>query len=471
MANLNPSRESVTTINEDGSRMFLHPADVSGKFTLLRRLSAVVLIAVYVLLPWIKINGYPAVFFDVMQRRFHFFGMTIATQDLWLGFFLVSGLGFALFFITSLLGRIWCGWACPQTVFLEHVFRRVERWLEGDAVARRQLDAAPWNNHKIVLRGLKHFIFLCFAGLIAHIFLSYFVSIPTLYQWMTQSPLEHWGAFVFVFVITGILYFNFAWFREQLCLIICPYGRLQSALTDDNSIIIGYDEKRGEPRGPAKQTGIGDCIDCNRCVAVCPTGIDIRQGMQIECIGCANCIDACDAIMTKLNRPKGLVRYDSLNGLEGKKTQILRPRIFAYLVLMLCGIIAMVWTLQRLDPATLQVQRMTGQPYYWNQQVIRNQYLVRLINKQSEPVTFTLNLANAPSGTQLNGFDEGVTLEPMAEEVRPLVVSIAEEQYAGSFPLTIRITGQPGAFVIDQSIQFLGPNPQVIDLQAKEDRP
>lgn len=464
-----PIRESVTTINEDGSRAFLHPADVMGKFTLLRRVSAVVLILIYVLLPWIPINGYPAVFFDVIQRRFHLFGLTVATQDLWIGFFFITGLGFSLFFITSLLGRVWCGWACPQTVFLEHVFRRVERWLEGDAVARRQLDASSWDSKKIVRRSLKHLIFFSFGTLIAHVFLSYFVSLSTLYQWMTQSPLEHWSAFVFVFVVTGLLYFNFAWFREQLCLIICPYGRLQSALIDEHSMVIGYDEQRGEPRGPAKQTNIGDCIDCDRCVAVCPTGIDIRQGLQIECIGCANCIDACDAVMTKLHRPTGLVRYDSLNGLEGTKTKILRPRIFAYLLLMLLGITALVWSAQRLSPGTLQVSRMSGPPYFWNSPEVRNQYLVRLINKRSEPVSFSLAVKNTPRGTLTYGFEQAVELAPMAEEVRPLVVTLTEEHYHGSFPLTIQVTGTPDPYVLESTIDFLGPHPRALENQMNNE--
>ena len=331
MSQLNqPNREAVTTINRDGSHKILHPADVSGKFTHWRRLLALTLIGVYVSLPWIPINGNPAVFLDVLNRRFHLFGLTFAAQDLWLAFFFISGVGFSLFFVTALFGRLWCGWACPQTVFLEHVYRRIERWIEGDATHRRRLDQQAWDFHKLSKRGLKQVIFAFISLIIAHLFLAYFISIPQLYVWMTSNPKEHWGTFVFVFVASGLIYFNFAWFREQLCLVICPYGRLQSALIDDDSIIIGYDEARGEPRGKATITGIGDCIDCTRCVQVCPTGIDIRQGLQIECIGCSNCIDACDAIMTKLNRPQGLIRYDSQNGLAGKKKRILRPRIILY---------------------------------------------------------------------------------------------------------------------------------------------
>lgn len=302
-SSIKPNLVSVTTINRDGSRFFLHPADVKGWFTRFRRLFAVILIAVYVLLPWIPINGHPAVFFDVENGRYHVFGLTFLTQDLWLLFFLLSGFGFALIYITSLFDRLWCGWACPYTVFLEHVFRRIERFIDGDAVARKKLDAEPMSASKFFKRVIKHGLYLLCAALIAHLFLSYFVSLPRLYEFMQERPSEHLRSFAVVAALTGALYFCFAWFREQFCIILCPYGRIQSALTDDDTIVIGYDEKRGEPRGKGKE-GVGDCIDCRRCVQVCPTGIDIRNGLQLECIGCAACIDACDDIMEKVDKQR-----------------------------------------------------------------------------------------------------------------------------------------------------------------------
>ncbi|MES1195240.1 MAG: 4Fe-4S dicluster domain-containing protein, partial [Opitutus sp.] len=289
---------SVTTINADGSRYFLYPADARGAFTHWRRISAYLLIAVYLLLPWIPVNGAPAVFLDLAERRFHFFGYTLAAQDAWLLFFGVSGLGFALFFLTALFGRLWCGWACPQTVFLDHVYRRIERWLEGDAAARRALKLAPLTAGKFFRRVAKHALYAVVSLAITHLFLAYFVSLPELWSFMHEAPGEHWTAFLFVFTAAGLLYFNFAWFREQLCIVICPYGRLQSALTDDHTLVIGYDAKRGEPRGklareqgagskeqgdaktpaaspldfpapcslplaPASGSAAGDCIDCN----------------------------------------------------------------------------------------------------------------------------------------------------------------------------------------------------------------
>ena len=294
---IQPNRDSVTTIESDGSRRFLFPSDTHGPFTTALKYAAYALIAFYLSLPWFNVGGFPAVFLDVAERRFHLFGLTFAAQDMWLLFFVITGLGFSLFVITALLGRVWCGWACPHTVFLDHVYRRIERWVEGDAVKRRALDAAPLSGKKIFQRTLKHTLYLLVSAVITHLFLAYYVSLAEVWDMMRSAPAEHWGAFLFIAIATGVLYFNFAWFREQLCIVICPYGRIQSALIDDHSLVIGYDAKRGEPRGKAGTPDAGDCVACNRCVQVCPTGIDIRQGLQMECVGCTACIDACDDVM------------------------------------------------------------------------------------------------------------------------------------------------------------------------------
>ncbi|MDQ8193495.1 cytochrome c oxidase accessory protein CcoG [Coraliomargarita sp. SDUM461004] len=454
-----PSRATPTTINQDGSRKFLHPADVKGFFTTYRRIFALLLIGIYVSLPWIPINGHPAVFLDVLNRRFHLFGLSFAAQDLWMAFFFITGLGFTLFFITALLGRVWCGWACPQTVFLEHVYRRIERWIEGDAAARKKLDKQAWDNEKIIKRVVKNGIFFAFSALIAHLFLAYFISIPELYHWMTSSPKEHWGAFLFVFIASSIIFVNFAWFREQLCLVICPYGRLQSALIDDDTLIIGYDEKRGEPRGSAKKKDIGDCVDCTRCVQVCPTGIDIRQGLQMECIGCANCIDACDTIMAKLNRPKGLIRYDSQNGLAGQKRRYLRPRTFIYAALMLIGAAAFTLSAMQLRSANMNVVRMSGAPYFLSDAGVRNQYMVRVINKTNETKTYRIISAAEDQTYTMEGNEDGITVPPMGEEVRPVIISVPRAHYSGQFPLTLSLLAPDGETIImTREAEFLGPN-------------
>ncbi|MBB5350298.1 cytochrome c oxidase accessory protein FixG [Haloferula luteola] len=457
-----PNLDSVTTINDDGSRYFLHPADVHGKWTVFRRIFGILLIVLYVALPWIPINGEPALFFDVENRRFHVFGLTLVPQDLWVMFFGITGLGFSLFFITSLLGRLWCGWACPYTVFLDHIFRRIERWIEGDAQARRKLDAAPWTSSKVAKRVTKHLLYALCSTLIAHVFLSYFVSLERLYAYMGQGPMAHATSFGIVAFLTLVLWFCFGYFREQFCIIMCPYGRIQSALTDDDTVIIGYDEGRGEPRG-AKGKVEGDCIDCRRCVNVCPTGIDIRNGLQLECIGCAACIDACDDIMRKVGRPTGLVRYDSLNGLTQQKRRILRPRIIAYTFLGLLGLTAFGFTAsQKARPYTAAFKKvaMAGQPFQADAISVRNFYELRFLNKRNQEATFAVTLVDPPTGLVLSGGDQQVKVPAQGEITRQFVAISPIDSYQGRATLTLRVTAQPGDVTIDQAVTFLGPSPE-----------
>lgn len=466
MAAPRPTLDSVTTINTDGSRPFIYPADVSGVFNIARKISAFLLIALYLSLPWIKIGGFPAVFLDVAQRRFHLFGWTFAAQDMWLTFFLISGLGFSLFFITALLGRIWCGWACPQTVFLDHVYRRIERWIEGNALQRRKLAEAPMSAEKITKLVIKHTLYIIVSLAITHLFLAYFVSLKELWSMMHEQPTEHWSAFVFVFIAAGILYFNFAWFREQLCIVICPYGRLQSAMIDDHSMIVGYDTRRGEPRGKLGTTGAGDCVDCNRCVHVCPTGIDIRQGLQMECIGCTACIDACNEVMRRIQKPTGLIRYDSQAALAGGKTRWLRPRTMLYGLLLLVGIGVASWAVSTLKPANASITRITGAPYIVTEDTVRNQFLVRLLNKRAEATDFVVRVDSPVAVTQ-TGFEAPVTVGAIAEEVRPLVLRVPRADYTGAFKFTITVTDVNESFTITREVEFLGPDARLL----KEDEP
>jgi cytochrome c oxidase accessory protein FixG len=459
MAKESLNLHSLGSINADGSRRYIHPSDVRGPFMFWRRLSALALLVIYVALPWIPINGYPAVFLDVAQRRFHFMGLTFATQDLWLGFFLITGLAFSLFYVTALFGRVWCGWTCPYTIFLEHVYRRVERWIDGDAMARRRLENAPWTGGKIFRRVLKHGIYLAISTAIAHVFMSYFVSIKGLYGMMQTSPKEHVVAFGVVMFLTFALYGAFSWFREQFCVIMCPYGRLQSALTDDHSVIIGYDKKRGEPRGKASDPNAGDCIACNRCVQVCPTGIDIRNGLQLECIGCAACVDACDTVMAKLDRPKGLVRYDSHTGLHGGKTKLVRPRTIFYTVMLLMGVTAFSIALSSVKPIRASAVRMPGGAYYVTDEGVRNQFFVRVINKRNEPARLKLSLeGDLPEATNVSGLDEILELPAMGEDQKAVVISVPTDAFTGKIPFKVRVTDQEtGTTVQTSQIELLGP--------------
>jgi cytochrome c oxidase accessory protein FixG len=457
-----PNLDSVTTVNADGSHYVLHPADVRGRFTAMRRVVGVLLLVVYALLPWIPVNGAPALFLDVENRRFHFFGLSLIPQDLWVMFFAVTGLGFALFFATSLLGRLWCGWACPYTVFLEHVFRRIERLIDGDGPSRRALERAPWTMNKTLRRIIKQVLYIGAAGVIAHIFMSYFVSLPRLYSYVKEGPLAHATVFTFVTVLTAVLWFCFSMFREQFCVMMCPYGRLQSALTDDDTIVIGYDEERGEPRGPLGKSD-GSCIDCMRCVNVCPTGIDIRNGLQLECIGCAACIDACDAIMDKTNQPRGLVRYDSFNGLQGRQRRILRPRLYAYFILGLLGLGVMTSiSLARVGPYTLEFTRMPGAAYYVDSSMIRNHFQYRLLNKRNQVAKVSLELVKAPAGYMLSGATHDVEVPANGEIKRSAIVMVPHANYQGTGPVTFKITAQPGGVVIEDIVRFLGPDPRSV---------
>lgn len=457
-----PERDSLTAIKDDGSRYIIHPADVKGKFTSTRRIVAYLLILVYAALPWIQIGGYPAVFLDTNAMRFHFMGLTFASQDLWLAFFLISGLGFGLFYVTALLGRVWCGWSCPQTVFLEHVYRLVERWIEGDAVKRRKLDTSGWTPERILKRGVKHVLFVLLSLALAHMFMAYFVSVPGLWTMMHEAPVENWKVFLFVFAFATVLYLNFAWFREQLCIVICPYGRLQSALIDEHSMVIGYDEKRGEPRGKAKDPNAGDCIDCNRCVQVCPTGIDIRQGLQLECIGCAACVDACDSVMDRLKRPRGLVRYDSMEGLSGRKTKWIRPRMILYTALLLVGAFVLMFSLRGLGDATITAWRAPGSPYYIDAEVVRNQFMVRVTNKRNDSATYALVLEMDAQGVTARGVDDPLEIEGNGEVIRPVIVLADKETYAGGFSMVVKIIDDEGDELMERPLEFIGPSPNLL---------
>ena len=447
-------------VRTDGKKPRIVPADVHGRFDNARKVAFVALIALWVVLPWVKIGGHPAVFVDVDTRRFFLFGATFNAQDGWLLFFPLSAFGFTLVVLTALLGRVWCGWACPQTVFLEGIYRRIERWIEGSHDERRRRDAAGMTFGRVARKTAKHAAFIVVSALLAHVVLAYFVSLPKAFAMVRGAPAAHPEAFVWMAALTGILYFDFSWFREQFCVVMCPYGRMQSVLLDDDSLVVGYDVGRGEPRGK-KGKATGDCVDCGRCVAVCPTGIDIRDGLKLDCIACTACIDACDEIMDKVERPRGLVRYDSTNGLAGKPRKLVRARLALYGVLGLVGAVVATVALRSRSDFEANVLRLSGAPYTFEGDSVRNAFDVHLVNKKSDRTVFTITAVASPraDGTtpELTAViaTPSIALDSLEDRHVPIFLASARSDYRGDFP--VRVVVRPeGEKERPFTVTFLG---------------
>jgi cytochrome c oxidase accessory protein FixG len=352
----------LSTLEADGRRRWLRPRRAAGRFERRRRVVAWLLIALFTVTPFVRIDGTPLFQFDVAHRRFTFFATTFNADETLLLALLVVSIFLGIFLITALAGRAWCGWACPQTVYMEFLYRPIERLVEGrHYTSGGRVPLAPWR------RVLKYAIFTVVSFHLANTFLAWFVGVDTMFEWTTRSPFEHPGPFALVAFVTLLMMADFCFFREQMCTLACPYGRLQSVLLDRQSLIVGYDTRRGEPRGRRKhgveRTGQGDCVDCGLCVQVCPTGIDIRDGLQLECVACTQCIDACDGVMDKLGRPRGLIRYTSQSALAGESRRLLRPRVVLY-PLALAGFgIAFIVALASRGTAELELLRVRATPY------------------------------------------------------------------------------------------------------------
>jgi cytochrome c oxidase accessory protein FixG len=357
--------ESIQKLPEDGFRINQFPMAAHGFFRKQRDLSQWALIALFIILPWIKINGLPAILINLPDRRFTFFGLSFWSHDAPLLFFVLASFSLGLLFATSAWGRVWCGWACPQTVPIDGIFRKIETLVEGNHIARKKLHEAPFNNEKIIKAAVKWLLFFSASLILSHTFFAYFTGPGKLLSMALSPPSENITIFLIVNTITLITLLNFGWFKERLCTIICPYGRLQSVLMDEDSLVVAYDEKRGEPRKGKKTRSkkSGDCIDCLKCVAVCPTGIDIRRGIQMECIACTSCIDACDEIMRITKKPKGLIRYESENGLKGKKTVFWKMKTNIYLGLTLLSIIGLFLFIFNRSGLDITVLRAHEKPY------------------------------------------------------------------------------------------------------------
>lgn len=420
-------RDSIGTVTSEGKRSWVYPKKPDGILYKYRKWVSYILLAILFSAPFIKINGNQFLMFNVLERRFHIFGKIFWPQDFYLFvLMMLIGVVFVVLF-TVAFGRIFCGWICPQTIFMEMVFRRIEYWIEGDRGKQIRLDKQPWNGEKIRKKGLKWFVFFVISFLIANVFLAYLIGSDRLLLYIQDGPFAHFSTLISLLIFTGVFYFVFAWFREQVCIIACPYGRLQGVLLDTKSIVVAYDHKRGEKeKGRAKfrknedrqASGKGDCIDCFQCVQVCPTGIDIRNGTQLECVNCTACIDACNNMMDAVDLPRGLIRYASEENIEKKAKFRFTPRLKGYASVLFILVSVLTGMLFLRSDIEANILRLPGQLYeHKENNMISNVYTYKLINKTSvgyEDVQFrlishngTINTVKEHINVPANGLAEG----------------------------------------------------------------
>ncbi|MCY4155431.1 MAG: cytochrome c oxidase accessory protein CcoG [Gammaproteobacteria bacterium] len=445
-------------------RQKVYPREVHGRFALLRVSAVLGLLGLYYALPWVAWSGRQAVLLDLPARKFYLFGLTLWPQDFPLLTLLLISAALSLFFFTALAGRLWCGYACPQTVWTE-VFLWIERHLEGSRTRQMRLDQGPLNVRKFRIKATKHTVWLLFSLWTGFTFVAYFTPARELAAKTLALQLGPWESFWLLFY-SFATYGNAGWMREQVCKYMCPYARFQSAMFDADTLVISYDKKRGEPRGarrpevnPAQQ-GLGDCINCTLCVQVCPTGIDIRDGLQYECIGCSACIDVCNDVMDKMNYAKGLIRYTTPNALEGKATRVLRPRIIIYGAILLGLLAILLFALANRTPLALDVIRDRNQLYRETREgLIENVYTLKVMNMDDKTRSYILDVT---------GID-GITVHTDQDPIRATggeVLSVPVRVRAAEFNLTARssaiefiLTTADEELSVTETARFLGPTP------------
>jgi len=454
MSPLIATERVLPTLNADGTRNRIRPRLYPGPLHARRRAVGWALIGLFVGLPCVPINGKPAVLLDVVHREFSLFGHTFLATDGALLMLLMLTIFASVFWVTALVGRAWCGWGCPQTVYMEFLFRPIERWFEGKREAQLKLDQNGPNARRVA----KNLVFLALSLVLANVFLSYFVGVQTLRSWITESPSKNMSGFLVMAVTTALIFFDFGYFREQMCTVICPYARLQAVLLDRSSLVIGYDAKRGEPRSKGKpRPGHGDCIDCQACVVACPTGIDIRQGLQLECIACAQCVDACNSIMARIHKPSGLIRYDSQDALEsGSARRLVRPRVVVYSLLLLTLLVVLSGAVLRKPSPEVTLLRGIGAPFSESGAQVVNQIRVKVQNRTGRPQSYRVALSD-------------LTCAQLIAPENPLLVAAGEQRTTSVFVLAprsafsrarramhLRITDDNG-YRADFPYELLGP--------------
>ena len=472
-------RNHIATVDAAGKRKWVHPKQPAGRFYRRRTWVSYLLLAILFALPWIRVGGEPIFLFNVLERRFILFGLHFTPQDFHLfAILMLTGMVFVVLF-SAVFGRLFCGWVCPQTIFMEMVFRKIEYWVEGDANAQKRLAKAKWSSNKLRKKALKHGLFLLVSALIAHTFLAYVIGTDALLDIVRQSPLEAPGGFLAIVVFIGVFYAVFAYLREQVCIAICPYGRLQGVLLDDDSVNVIYDYERGEPRGKInrgkpKRTSCtscescregntacsdrilkqieanltaaappppkGDCIDCGLCVQVCPTGIDIRNGIQMECINCTACIDACDTVMDKIDRPRGLIRYDSERGVREGNRRIWTPRVMAYSAVLLALIALNAFLLGNRDGVDVILLRAPGSLYHTEADTaVSNLYTYQIVNKTGRDLPLSFIVADdSGAGVRMVGKLPAATAGEVAEGALFLFVPADGRPFPESIEVSVR---------------------------------
>jgi cytochrome c oxidase accessory protein FixG len=456
-------RDSISTVDKDGKRKWVFAKKISGKWFNKRQWFAYSLLVLLLAGPFIKIGGEPLLMLNIIKRKFVIFGQIFWPEDSYL--FAIGMLAFVVLIIvfTVVFGRLFCGWACPQTIFLEMIFRRIEFWIDGDWNQQKKLDKMPWKGIKLRKRLLKWFIYWIISFIIANTFLAYIIGIDDLMDIITSPPSQHAGGLIAIIIFTTVFFSVFTWFREQVCIAVCPYGRLQGVLLDENSVLVAYDYKRGEPRGKfrkgedRKKAGKGDCIDCGQCVNVCPTGIDIRNGTQLECVNCTACMDACDFMMDKVGLEKGLIRYDSEKGIKNGVDFSLSGRAKAYIVLMfiiLGLLVALLFSRTDVEATILRVPNTTYQKI--DKETISNIYNVTLINKTGETLPVEMKIISGNATLESIG-EKTINLETGKQLHREILVKMKKKDLVGpKTPIKIGIFTN-GEMVDEVTVNFSGP--------------
>ncbi len=455
-------RDSISVVNKEGKRVWLYPKKPKGRFYSARSYVSYIFILFLVVTPFIKVHDRPFLLFNIIDRKFILFGLTFGPHD----FFLITlaALAFVVFIIlfTVIFGRVFCGWVCPQTVLMEMVFRKIEYLIEGDSLRQKLLNSSPWKGKKIFKKFSKYSVFFIISFAVANFLLAFIIGIDDLWKIVSDNPSNHIAGLTSMLIFTTIFFWIFAWFREQACIMVCPYGRLQGVLLDRNSLVIAYDYVRGEPRGKINKNEVrtqGDCIDCDQCVEVCPTGIDIRNGTQLECVNCTACIDACDNIMDKIKKPRGLIRFASENNIKNQQKFRFSPRIIGYssiLVVLLSIFTVLLLNRKDIDVNILRAPGMLFQEQPGN--LISNLYSIEVVNKTFDGVSIDLKLENKEGEIKIIG--NILKLEPNAvADAKFLVLLPKEKLDKTNTPLKIGVYSQ-NKKIDEINTSFLGPYKQ-----------